>query len=93
MAPGSILIPFSPSARSARSRSSGVIRAFGVPLKVRSRTIASPIIASRGRASMEGLSLKKWWGESMWVPAWTVISTMLETKPFSSHLTIGVSLK
>jgi hypothetical protein len=44
-------------------------------------------------ASMDGLSLKKWWGESMWVPAWTVISTMLETKPFSSHLTMGFSLK
>ncbi len=29
----------------------------------------------------------------MWVPACTVISTMLETKPLSSHLTIGLSLK
>jgi hypothetical protein len=31
------------------------------------------------------MSRKKWCGVSMWVPARTVISTMLETKPFSSH--------
>src|SRR5678815_1325688 len=29
----------------------------------------------------------------MWVPACTVISTMLETKPLSFHLMIGFSLK
>ncbi|HET9926694.1 MAG TPA: hypothetical protein VFS98_21440 [Methylomirabilota bacterium] len=55
--------------------------------------ILSPIIASRGRCSMPGVSRKKWWGVSMWVPACTVISTIFETKPFSSHFTIGFNLK
>ena len=56
-------------------------------------TTASPIMDSSGRASTLGLSRKKWWGESMWVPACTVISTMLDTKPLSSHRTMGRDLK
>ena len=69
------------------------MRAFAVPLNVRSSTIASPISGSSGICSTPGFSRTKWCGESMWVPACTVISTRLETKPLSSQRTMGVSLK
>src|SRR6266566_4825690 len=45
-------MPMSFSARSARSRSAGVIRSLAFPLNVRSITIASPIMASSGKCSM-----------------------------------------
>ena len=64
-----------------------------MPVKVTSITIASPAIASKASCSMPGLSRKKWCGVSMCVAPCTVISTMFDTTPFSSHFTIGLSLK
>jgi len=93
VAPGVMVIPSFARACSERSRSFGVMRSFALPLNVRSMTMASPIMASSGSCSMPGMSRKKWCGVSMWVPACTVISTTLDTKPFSSHFTIGFSLK
>ncbi len=93
MAPGSISIPCAASAAAARSRSSGVMRALAVPRKLRSITMASPIMSSSGSRSTLGMSRKKWCGESMCVPACTVISTMLDTNPLSSHRTIARGLK